>query len=244
MLARYSNLRPQPRPDDPRSELHCKSGEQSAIRAWAEWESKIAHSDASRCLHGLDTAQRTQLAALLLETREAFEIREHQNSGAALRRYLANEARRRHRMLRRKLARARKAVQELKDYASDSAFGRSGEKTVHEARQMLGHDYLCVASHALAALDGKRLSDDTDFHEYSTAERAEGFGMVQLYWFFRHGCALSGDESEVRVGLIRTVFWTEYGVSKIPLRTKGQPEESKGCDAVRAAVMRLSRHWR
>jgi hypothetical protein len=31
-------------------------------------------------------------------------------------------------------------------------------------------------------------------------------GMVDLYWFFRQCCGLTGDEAEVRVALLRNTF--------------------------------------
>lgn len=51
MLARYPNLRPQPIPDNPHSRIMCESGERTAARLFAEWESRIAGStETSVCL--------------------------------------------------------------------------------------------------------------------------------------------------------------------------------------------------
>jgi len=65
------------------------------------------------------------------------------------------------------------------------------------------------------------------------------FAMVQLYWLLRHGCGLTGDESEVRVALIRNFFWAPLGVPKVKFRPFYEEGESQGCSAVRQAVRRF-----
>lgn len=203
-LVRYPHLRPRPSADDPRSKCMCESGEACAFRLLAEWESKIANQEeAAACLQGLNCEQRQQLSALLIEIVDAFEDCKQEGAGSRLRRHLAGEAKRRTRVLDRKLEKARKAVQELEDYASDSGTGRSLDQSSHAARQMLGQKYRLAAQRALREMKVQNAPEEIEFHEslrneYATPDRAEGFGMVQLYWFFRHECRLTGDESEVR----------------------------------------------
>jgi hypothetical protein len=250
IFARYPHLKPRPLPDNASAKSNCEKQQQ----IWEECRLEITnHSETAACVQRLNARQQTELAALLIEIHEAFENREHQNSNVALRRHLANEAPQRNRRLNHKLAAVCKALQKLKEYASDSR--RPEDETLHTARQILGHDHLCAASHALAVLEAlKSGNDGADFyeslrHEYSTAERAEAFGMVQLYWFFKHECGLSENESEVRVARLRNAFWTKFGIKKVPYCQKKVTESDrgtvlhsapgKGCSAVHLAVRRF-----
>jgi hypothetical protein len=58
--------------------------------------------------------------------------------------------------------------------------------------------------------------------------------MVWLYWFFRSGCHLSGDEAEVRVGLLRNALWKRLDVEEVFIAT----DQPRGCRAVYVAVSR------
>jgi hypothetical protein len=148
-------------------------------------------------------------------------------------------------MLNRKLRKARQAVQELMNYARDSSGENDPESPLHKARRMLGQPYIIAASNALQDLDIKHLPDALKHIEIATESMSVGrkavevFGMVRLYWFFRHECQLSGDESEVRTARLRNAFWIEHGVSTVPYRANYIPGESKGCDAVHIAVARF-----
>jgi hypothetical protein len=241
MLIRYPHLRPKPSRDDRRRKRMLESAEACAFRLVAEWESRIAHhKEAADCLHGLNPGQWAQLSALLIETVDAFEDCKQQGAGSRLRRHLAGEAKRRTSVLHRRLEKARKAVQELKDYASDSGTRHSLDESSHAARQMLGQKYRLAAQRALRELDVQNAPADleSERNEYPTPGRAEGFGMVQLYWFFRHECRLRGDESEVRVARLRNAFWTEHGIGTVKYRPTYKDAESMGCDAVHVAVLR------
>ena len=59
----------------------------------------------------------------------------------------------------------------------------------------------------------------------------------QLYFFFR-SYGVSGNDAEVRVGLIRNAFLTEW-VGSVGVLKSYQDGESQGCDAVRKAVKRF-----
>lgn len=238
MLIRYANLRPEPHPHDLRS-----------TQTVDEWKSRIAgHTDTAFCLKGLNSEQRKQLSALLLDIETAFENNNIQRGRSKWARQLSNEARRRTRVLDRKLLKARKAVESLMSYAKDSGTGNSADLPSHAARQTLGYPYRTAAARALRALvvpsGVAPVMPDVDVYEsltseYPTPDAPEVFGMVKLYWLFRHECGLSGHESEVRVARLRNAFWIEYEVRPVKLRATYRAGESIGCNAVHAAVRRF-----
>jgi len=246
MLARYANLRPQPIPGNPHSQIACESGEKVAAQQFAEWESRIAkNTEAAGCLVGLSAELRKQLAALLLETMAELDDQPALDRGSQFRRCLRKEAATRLRVLNRKLQKAQQELEGLLSYAQDSGTGNALDVSIHSARQMLGHPFMVAASNALRDLDVKYLPDSQEHIEIASEslrpenDDLEVFGMVRLYWFFRHGCSLSGDESEVRVARLRNVFWTECGVSAVTYRAKYIVGQSQGCEAVHVAVRRF-----
>ena len=246
MLARYPNLQPQRVPGNIPSQLMCESGEETAAQQFAEWESRIAsNKETAVCLNDLDEKQRRQLAALLLDIVVDLEMRTATGRSSQWKRQLCKEAPIRLRMLNRKLHKARQAVQELMNYAQDSSEENDPNSPLYRARRMLGQPYIVAASNALRELDIRYLPDAQKHIEIATESRSVGsedvevFGMVRLYWFFRHGCNLKGDESEVRVARLRNAFWTKYDVSEIAYRAKYVPGQSQGCEAVHVAVHRF-----
>jgi hypothetical protein len=250
MLSRYAHLRPEPLPHDPRSKQECESSEASASQILEDLVPRIAdHTETAVCLNGLNPEQQKQLSALLIETIEALEIDSIQRGKSQWARQVSKEARRRTRVLDRKLQKTRKAVEDLRSYAMDSDGGNSNDRPSHAARQTLGYPYRIAANHALRALvvpsgDEPPVVPDVKVYEsltseYPTPSPPEVFGMVKLYWFFRHECSLSGDESEVRAALLRNAFWVEYGVRPVKYRPTYQAGESRGCDAVHVAVHRF-----
>jgi len=246
MLARYPNLHPQPVPGDAHSRIMCESGERTAAQLFAEWETRIAQETvAAPCLEGLSAEQRRQLAALLLDTMVALEMRPALARSSQFKRQIRMEATTRLRVLSRKLQKARQSIEELMTYAQDSGKGNTLDASRHSARLVLGQPYRFAAGKALRALDIKGLPDAREHVELASEslapedEDAEVFGMVQLYWFFRHECSLSGNESEVRVGRLRNTFWTEHCVSKVKYSAKYITGKSQGCDAVHVAVGRF-----
>jgi len=243
MLMRYARLRPRPWPNDARSKRECWVQEATAARILQEWESRIAnHSETAVCLNGLSAKQRGQLAALLIETVEEFEYYKSLKGKSQWANEVQREARRRTRILDRKLQKARKAVGELRSYAEDSRVGKSPDQPDHAARVTLGYQYRIAAANALQSLvvPPPRIEVYESLRgEYPTPDRAETFGMVRLYWFFRHECGLTGHDSEVRVARLRNAFWTDYGASPVTCRPTYKTGESSGCEAVRLAVRRF-----
>jgi hypothetical protein len=246
MLARYPNLHPQRVPGDAHSRIMCESGERTAAQLFAEWETRIAQDTvAAPCLRSLSPEQRRQLAALLLETVVALEMRPALARGSQFKRQLIKEATTRLGALSRKLKKARQSIEELMAYAQDSGKGKTVDASRHSARLVLGQPYQFAAGKALRALDIKGLPDAREHAELASKsfpredEDPEVFGMVQLYWFFRHECSLSGNESEVRAARLRNAFWTEHGIRTVMYRAGYDKVESKGCEAVHVAVNRF-----
>ena len=148
----------------------------------------------------------------------------------------------------RKLLKAQKAVKDLMSYAKDSGVGNSADQPSHAARQTLGYPYRRTSARALRALVVPSIVppvvSDVEVYEslpseYPRPASTEVFGMVKLYWLFRHECGLTGDESEVRVARLRNAFWIEYGVRPVKFRAIYRAGESIGCNAVHAAVRRF-----
>lgn len=228
MLARYPNLRPEP----------------IAEKLFAEWESRIAnHSETTVCLDGLNSEQRKQLSALMIEIAESFELQAPDRRRSQLAQAVLREEKRRTNMLKRKLEKARKAVEALFSYAEDSESGHEPVARSHDARKIIGQPYAIAAANALRDLQAVNRSVDVDFwksvkDECQPLDHPESFAMVRLYWFFKHECGLTGDDSEVRTARLRNAFWTKRGGSKVDYRPEYEAAQSQGCDAVRAAVRR------
>lgn len=104
MLARYSRLRPTSIPGNAHSSIMCEAGERSAADEFEAWESRIAgSSDAVVCLKGLDTEQRKQLAALMIDIVSDLDMKTATDSSSQWKRQLCKEAPARIRMLNQKL---------------------------------------------------------------------------------------------------------------------------------------------
>ena len=246
MLARYPHLRPQPIPDNPHSRIMCESGEMTAARLFAEWKSRIReNTETAVCLEGLSGELRQQLSALMVDIASTFEMRTAVNHSSTFYKHIIKEARVRERMLNRKLKKVRLAIKELKEYAEDSGkrSGVGANDAQHRARRYLGTTYYFAADETLKALDAR--GHNSAKHHIETAkeflapwDQEEVYGMVRLYWFFRHGCALPGNEAEVRVARLRNAFWSSYGAKNITYRAKYDGIDSQGCEGVHITVSR------
>lgn len=224
MYARYPRLKPR---DVPRSEYK----EVSQIISW--WKKSIlSHDEAERCMTGLSARLQAELAALTRDTSLALESYRERRDVARSIDKLRTEGPRRHRKLIRKFKRVIDTLTELQAACEKSIYPALAEplqKTISECLLVL---------HQMSP---------TPIYPNSFPESGEPFlspldkGMAQLYWFFRHGCSLSGDESEVRTALIRNAFWTDHGVRRVSFREKYEDAESRGCGAVQQAVRRFSK---
>lgn len=133
-----------------------------------------------------------------------------------------------YRIARGKINRVRQAVADLDDY-------RSALDPLLGARRPPQDELPRPEEIALTDFEG--LLTKPEFHPIPTDPVASC--MVQLYWFFRRGCRVSGNDSEVRVALIRNSFWTKLGESPVSFRPTYKSAESAGCPAVDAAVRRF-----
>ena len=193
----------------------------------------LGHPEARRALDGLKDRQRKELAALFLDNIDSLKsYRSHRRSAKRVHK-LAHEAKRRTRMLARKLEKVCRALEDLRKYAASLDV-------------VLGWEHVRIVETCLETLEKLKEDVDPEFYqsmkgEYPQLEDPVALGTVQLYWFLRHGCRLSGDEAEVRVARIRNAFWTEHGVPEVHYRPEYQIAESKGCDAVHVAILRFRR---
>jgi hypothetical protein len=191
----------------------------------------LEHQDGGNIVKGLKDQQRKQLAALFLDIVNSLENYSAHRRRASRVHKLADETPRRKRMLASKLAKASRALEDLHKYAAS-------------LDEVLGWQHVRATKICLKRL--RRLKEEAypEFHqsikaEYPSLENPVTLGMVQLYWFLRHGCGLSGDQAEIQVARIRNAFWTDYGVPKVNYRPEYQTGESKGCDCVHLAVQRF-----
>jgi hypothetical protein len=245
MMARYPRLA---RPFS--DEILC--------REFSRGEVQISeHPSARSVVDDLNARQRTELAALFLDTITSLQVYGAYKPLARRVQKLAGEEPRRMRMLVRKSDKVWAALRELRDYAKslDSLLGReyllAADACLNQFEKLFGKPFDGEDDKkADPGVRAKRFLGKPKNDAYSwffesikseyplSLEDPTTLGMVQLYWLFRHGCELSGHESEVRVGMIRNAFWTKYDVSSVPLR-RGTAEESKGCNAVHTAVLRF-----
>ena len=205
---------------------------------FAKWEAKIAaHAAARRAIDDLNPDLRHQLAAMVHDTVTAFEIYTERKEFVTRAKTLAAEGDRRGRKLGTKVQAAKSALVRLRDYASN-------------LDPQIGEPYSRTAAWCLAQLDplvaplsSARWQEihagfkDSRKH-HPVPDDPTSLNMVQLYWFFRHGCGVNGDESEVRAALIRNAFWDRW-VDPVTIVPRYTGSESVGCGAVHVAVHRF-----
>ena len=237
-FARYRHLQPSLTKPLDRSHLALLSGRTVFRQNIRKWLRRIRTSQqAGEVMKNLKPRQRSQLAALVADSVEGFEA-----VGEYLRRLkwhkqlcaLAHQAPSHQRVREQRLSNARSALGQLLEYEKSLPTGFA-ESLRAAAADSLKH----LPERVPATLDFRRLLNDPELHAVPT--RTANSYMVALYWFFREGCGLSGDDSEVRVALIRNTFWPPHGVPAIAYRSKYVTGESKGCDAVNIAVRRFRR---
>jgi hypothetical protein len=199
----------------------------------AKWDERL-QQETPRVLEKLAPELHSQLAALVHDTLIDSEIYDERRQKMRRIKRVGDQADRRNRMLDQKTRTARTALTKLRDYAAglDPA---------------LGDPYKRASTYCLNELD--RLNPaiaGAHFREqYARLQAGENHpvpdnplseNMVKLYWFFKEGCGLTGDEAEVRTGLIRNAFWKDC--EPVDVRTHYADGESSGCMAVRDAVRR------
>jgi hypothetical protein len=197
-------------------------------------ETLIRTSDhAERINQDLKPEQRSQLAGLLLDVREALKFyNRHTLSSKSLSK-LAAERNRRERMLIRKVSNIRRELGRLLEYA----------KGLHP---LLGLDYVHAAKRCLKSLSNLKEYPPGDefYHSFESAypmlEDPRQLGIVELYCFFRYEVKCSSPDSEVRTAMLAN----EFLASTLKYIPKYRDAESQGCPAVRIAVSRFRQRTR
>ncbi len=251
LLVRYPHLQPisPPGPDVSVLPPHVakrlfENSKRVFCEMIADYEEEIAiHDKAKRALEDLTKEQRQQVAALLIDSISSFEIYE---GGAKFKKELGRLVltQSRLRMLERKIEKARKALEELRDYSGKLHWMMRGIIRSMEP-PLQRRDSRSVAEHCIKLLEQLELRTPESFREERESflhshdpHDPTTFNMVKFYWLFRHGCGLSGHESEIRVALMRNAFWTEW-TKPVKYRPRYDTVESGGCTAVRRAVSRF-----
>jgi len=242
MFRRYPDLQPTPISAPKYRKVNFQSGRRVFEETIARWEERIAaHEKASRTLNELSPDQRRQLAALIADCISDFEwhklYAKHRDELSGL----AREADRRIRQVRRKVKKAGDALEGAIKYGSelDPLFSSEFTSTTeNKFKELLAEDKDSLIHHLLPSTFWQAALDHLpQFHP--VRENPTTTAMVQIFWFYKHGCGLSGHESEVRVALIRNTFWSAW-TNPVKYLAYYDGAESQGCSTGRNAVSRFN----
>ena len=219
-FVRYPHLRPSP----------YRTRLQGLREQIARYEAIISNDqETRRTLDTLSRALRKQLAALVLDTIGDLDDLSEKKDLKRIGRIYGSQ--------RRNLIRK---VEKLRGHLEDVR--RDALKLHHYlGRDVAVRSLRCLEIISECRIPASDLIEIIPVH-YSKVRLASrtAMNMVKLYWFFRYGCEVDGDEAEVRVALIRNRFWTPY-VPKIPYQGAYDGTENKNCPAVHQAILRYSR---
>jgi len=228
IFARFPSL--QPHPESP-----VKALKESFRRELARWEEQIAgHTTARVTLDKLSPDLRRQLAALLSDTIEDLERFTNRRKKKEWFGKIASDGQAWSRILRSKHRDACLALQNLVSYCK-----KRDDYLSSDLRQKAEQSLLTLQQVKPLGIPTAPFAKSIRDEVAALTEDPSTGRMVQTYWFFRAGCGLNGDESEVRTALIRNAFWTHYGVSKVVYRDVYRAGDSRGCEAVRKAITRF-----
>jgi hypothetical protein len=269
-FTRYPQLQPADTADRKR-QLHLEVGRETFQEELEKWEICITKDkNARQVLEGLSNELRAQLAALMIDcTADIGDYICRLPYHKRLRKATLGAARN-ERMLKRKLTTLHDKLHRLlaaqikpTEIAPNEYIANRRIKACQLALTDL-ENYLEKLSPLIKPvhLFGKALDEffsnslpepgSIKFPDLSGLLKTPGFHitlkdpvapcMVKLYWFFRHGCEITGDHSEVRVALLRNTFWGKYKIPPVKYREKFDREvaEPAGCPAVIEAVRRYS----
>lgn len=237
-VVRYPFLRPEKPPaGDPERTMY-EVAEILFERHLKKVESRLA-LETPEAVADLTAEQRIQLAALAEDCEVGIKCYNLIKPINDAQKKIAREGERRVKMLRRKLMKVLHGLEDLKDYARqmDSQYGFE-ELPTRVGLCLLALKQFKSAQGLADEFAWCREQGEDPRKSPTLAINPTTRCMVKLYWFFRDGCSLSGDESEVRVAMIRNSFWMELGVEPIDYVPAYNIEENKGCTAVRLAVAR------
>ena len=214
-VVRYPSLRPEKPPAEDPERPVFEVAEILFERYLSKLETRLA-KETPEVLAELTAEQRIQLAALVSDCEEKFNLYGIIKPVANAQMKIAREGERRVKMLRRKILKVLQGLTDLRDYARqmDSQYG---------FEELPARVRLCLlALEKFKSAQG--LADEFAWcREQGEDPRKSRLPitdpttlcMVSLYWFFREECSLSGDESEVRVAVIRNIIWKELGVEHV-----------------------------
>jgi hypothetical protein len=221
-LIRNPQLQPTP-PEDP---IELRSFEIMRRSFFAQIALKSG-SLPSWASDGLTSAQLDQLTALIIDLggdqdyfasygAEGNEWRQIGKTGPQIQRKLTKQ-----------VQKVREALAKLQDLAGKSP-------------PLLGKRYTRGAECCLHDLDMycTPISDETLREQLPLHPREDdpiSFAVVPLYWFYKHECGLTSNESQVRAAMIRNAFLTPPGEQPLAY-SPGKGGDSSGCPAVRAAL--------
>jgi len=245
---RYPDLQPTPPSSSPTSQTGrvqhqlFKLEKEAFYETLSDFRTQIeTHEEASRAVEDLTEDQRQQVAALLVDSITSFEKYKPDAKFAKELKQLDREAPRRLRNLKRKIDTSRDALQKLHDYASQlHRTLRAGWSQDHWHRWT---DAKKASASCLETLEDVELpkpesfSGDLEDSNWHLNDPTTLY-MVKFYWFFRHGCGIGSNESQVRVALIRNTFWREWA-TPIQARPSYDSVDSQGSTTVRQAVRRF-----
>ncbi len=245
---RYPDLQPTPPSSAPKSQAEkiklrlFKEDKEAFYETLLDFRAQVeTHEEARRAVEGLTEEQCQQLAALLVDSIVSFEKYKPDANFAKELKQLEREAPRRLRNLKRKIDTTRDALQKLHDYASQLHWTLRGgwsQEWWHHWTDSTKAAELC-----LEILEDVELPKPESFSRDLTDSNLHlndpaTLYMVKFYWFFRHGCGVPSNESQVRVAIIRNAFWKEWA-TPVKARPSYDSVDSQGCTAVRQAVRRF-----
>ena len=206
------------------------------------WRSRIeSEPTLARACSGLSDDLRDQLAAFAFDTCDDLESYAQRKGTLTRTKTLSTEADRRGRMLARKARHASKVLVDLRDYATtvDPQISASYRRIAAQCIEQLAPYFNGPSQSAtyFRELHGGLIANSAS---HRTSREPVQDNMVRLYWFFVHACGVTGDEAEVRTGLIRNAFWQPLA-RPVTVRLEYDGCESLGCNAVHSAVLRAAR---
>ena len=237
-VVRYPFLRPQKPPQDSPDRSLVEAEEELFKLRHRLQEAQLAE-ETPEAVAGLTSEQRSQLVALMWDCETNIKLHSFLDPMLAAQDKIAREGEHRVKMLRRKLEKVVQGLEDLRDYASrmDSQYGFK-ELPAHVRLCLLALDkFKSVQGLADKFAECRELGEDPRKGCLRSGD-PKSRCMVHLYWFFREGCSLSGDEAEVRVAIIRNTFWKKLGVEPVDYVDAYDRIQNKGCTAVRQAVAR------
>jgi hypothetical protein len=202
---------------------------QELIAAELSYYEEMIASDkeTARAAEGLSPKLRTQLAALIVDTRADLD----DFFGKRQLKSLARRAQAQIKKLNHALRQAKSAVRNLHTCAC-------------KVHSHIGENAKVFAEESFGLLESIRvptrdyINELPKYSDIFQPTKRIGLNTVQVFWFFHYGCKLTKAEAEVRTALIRNKFWSEW-VDKIPVRLEYDGIESKGCESVCRAIRRF-----